>query len=392
MKTYLFLLLLLMRLQTIAQTPLSIRTENHCSYSGTAWENELYRFDDNAEINRRIQDILRDGGGEQNFTVIQTNVENVAAVMDNGQRYLLYSLDFIQKNTAIDVYGALAHAIGHHVNQHTLTEDRRQAEETEADFFMGYALFKTRFNKAVIDPFLEKFPSSHGISLAERRQNILAGYNKADNSLQFNSLQADNDPNIELLTLPTFTFKSCYATYNLPKETFDNQKTLGKVDEQLQLALDKQGYFQRSYFSVKNGFALVTQMEQYNPKDASIRNDRTRWLPFPARDKFSSVMDYLTSVILPNKGYFRLFVFVVTDKTFAASNDKVSKSEAAAWLSQGGNRLPKVLSDRLYIEGSSVSVLVYEFEVPQSNRVAKQICPTPKFDARTHLTQAGIKF
>lgn len=45
-----------------------------------------------------------------------------------------------------------------------------------------------------------------------------------------------------------------------------------------------------------------------------------------------------------------------------------------------------------YTEGYAVSALVYEFEVPESNHVAKQICPTPKFDAHTHLMKAGFGF
>jgi hypothetical protein len=394
MKNYIVFFLLVNCLQTFAQTPLSISTKNRCSYSGTAWEDELYRFDDNAQVEIWIKEILEAGNARQNFKIIQTNVENVAAIVDNGQRYLFYSLDFIQKATPIEVYGALAHEIGHHVNEHKLTTDFRQIEESEADFFMGYVLFKLKskiqFDKPRIEAFLQKLPSV--TPLSARVKTVFAGYDKGDNSLQLGSLQVDYDPKIENLLLPTFEFKTCYATFDLPKTTFSTIKTLGKVDEQLQLALDKQGFAQRSYFSVKNGFALVTQMEQYNQADGSSRNDRTRWLEFPARDNFSGIMDYFTSVLMPNKGYFRLFVFVVTDNAFKSKNERVSKTEATAWLSQGANRLPKVLVDMPYTEGYAVSVLVYEFEVPESNRKAKQVCPTPKFNARTHFMKAGIGF
>jgi hypothetical protein len=394
MKNCILLVLLFNSLPLFAQTPLSIPTQNHCSFSGTAWEDELYRFDDNAQVEAWIKEILIAGNAEQNFKIVPTNVENIASIVDNGQRYLYYSLDFIQKATPIDVYGALAHEIGHHVNGHSLTAERRQIEESEADFFMGYVLFKlkskTQFDKPRIEAFLQKLPSA--APFAARRKTVFAGYDKADHSLQFKSLQLENDPRLELLTLPTFEFKKCYATFDLDKTSFANKRTLGKVDEQLRLALDKRGYAQRSYFSVKNGYAIMTQMEQYNQGDATSRNDRTRWLEHPARDNFSSIMDYFTSVLMPNKGYFRLFVFVVTDNAFKSKDEHVSKNEAAAWLSQGANRLPKVLADMPYTEGYNVSVLVYEFEVPESNRKAKQVCPTPKFDARTHFMRAGITF
>jgi hypothetical protein len=394
MKNCILLVLLFKSLQIFAQTPLTIPTQNRCSFSGTMWEDELYRFDDNTQVDSWIREILVAGNATQNFKIVPTNVENVAAIVDNGQRYLFYSLDFIQKATPIDVYGALAHEIGHHVNGHTLTADRRQIEESEADFFMGYVLFKlkakTTFDKSRIEAFLQKMPSA--TSLSERREAVFSGFDKADHSLQFKSLQLDNDPKIELLTLPTFEFKKCYATFDLDKTSFAGNKTLGKVDEQLRVALDRRGYAQRSYFSVKNGYAIMTQMEQYNQGDATSRNDRTRWLEHPARDNFAGIMDYFTSVLMPNKGYFRLFVFVVTDNAFKSKDERVSKNEAAAWLSQGANRLPKVLAELPYTEGYNVSVLVYEFEVPESNRKAKQICPTPRFDARTHFIKAGFSF
>jgi hypothetical protein len=386
----------------LAQTPLSIPLKNHCAYSGTEWEEELYRFDGNAEVEGHIKEILTLGDAEQNFIIISTNVENIAAVVDNGQRYLFYSLDFIHKAKTIDIYGALAHEIGHHINKHALTDENRLREESEADFFMGYILSKKGFHNTkilsdtggtnVIQDFLQRMKSATKLEWDKRLRNIEKGFERADRSLQLNSLQFENDPNLLDLTLPSFTFKQCYTTTDIAKDRFVGSLNLGKIDEKLQLTLDQRGFTNRSYFSVKNGFALVTQMEQYNKNDGTSRNDRTRWLDYPARDNFSSIMDYFTSILMPNKGFFRLFVFVVTDTPFKSSNDRVSKREATAWLNQGANRLPKALATLPYTEGYAVSVLVYEFEVPESNHVAKQICPTPKFDARTHLMKAGLGF
>jgi hypothetical protein len=375
-----------------AQGPLSITTKNHCSYAGKAWEDDLYRFDGNANVESQIKEILKFGGAESNFSIVRTNVENVAAVVDNGQRYLLYSGDFVEKNAAMDVYAALAHEIGHLVNKHTLESDRKLVEESEADFFMGYVLSKKGVPKAAIESILNKFALASGVSIGDRRQSIFDGFEKATLAVEINGLQFGGDPETGELTLPTFEFKSCYTTSELPKMVFANKKTLGQVDEQLQKGLTAKGFAERRYFSVKNGYAIVTQMEQYNKKDASSRNDHTRWLDYPARSKFSGVMDYLTSVILPNKGYFRLFVFVVTNEAFKSTDAKVSKKEAAAWLSQGANRLPKLLAEMPYTEGYAVNVLVYEFEVPESNRAAKQVCPTSKFNAAKHLEMAGLNF
>jgi hypothetical protein len=392
MKHCILIFLLLNSLQIFGQGPLSIGTKNHCSYTGTAWEDDLYRFDGNADVDGRIKEILKLGGAELNFSIVRTNVENVAAVVDNGQRYLLYSGDFVEKNAAMDVYAALAHEIGHHVNKHSLENDRKIMEESEADFFMGYVLSKKGVQKSAIVAILNKFALTSGISVSDRQPSVFDGFDKATRAVELNGLAFGEAAKANEFSLPTFEFKSCYTTSELPKNLFVNKKTLGQVDEQLQKGLTAKGFAERRYFSVKNGYAIVTQMEQYNKKDASSRNDRTRWLDYPARSKFSGVMDYLTSVILPNKGYFRLFVFVVTNEAFKSTDAQVSKKEAAAWLNQGANRLPTLLAEMPYTEGYAVNVLVYEFEVPESNRAAKQVCPTSKFNAAKHLEMAGLNF
>lgn len=226
----------------------------------------------------------------------------------------------------------------------------------------------------------------------EEEQRIRQAIKEAEQQQGVKKVPETKSEEIVDETLPTFTFNQCYATFDIPNYNFIRCQTLGNINEQLQLSLDKKGYTQRSYFSVKNGFAIVTQMEQYEQEDGTIRNDRTRWLEYPARDNFKGIIDYFTSVVMPNKGHFRIFVFVITDLPFKSNNERISKSEAAAWLNKGLNRLPQSIANIGFTERYVVSVLVYEFEVPESNRVAKQVCPTPRFDARTHLMRAGIGF
>ena len=55
--------------------------------------------------------------------------------------------------------------------------------------------------------------------------------------------------------------------------------------------------------SVPNGFAIVTQMEQYN-KDGSLMSGSTyRWVDYPAQESFSLSWNYIKSLIYPKKGY-----------------------------------------------------------------------------------------
>ncbi len=375
-----------------AQEVLELNIAHRCVYSGGTMDSELYRFPDSEKVTAWVKEICELGDAALDFQVVQTNVENVSAVLDSQQRYLLYSLDFVEKSTPLEVIGALAHEIGHHANAHSLSAERRTIEELEADQFMGYVLSKKGFPKADIEAFLRKMPSSYGVAFEERRAAVWQGFDRADRAMQIKSLPFDNDPKLEAFTLPAFPWPppSCNARYELPETSLVGLKTLGDVERKIRMALDATGYAQRSYFSVPNGFALVTQLEQYNGEDGSVRNDRTRWLDYPKKDNFGGVMDYLKSVVMPQKGHFRLFVFVATNQLFGGSAQRVSKEQATAWLGQGFNKLPGSLAAAPLSAGYDVTALLYEFVVPESNRKPEQTCPSPLFDAKTHLMKSGL--
>jgi hypothetical protein len=375
-----------------AQELLELDTAHRCIYSGGVMDAELYRFPDSDKVNAWVKEIAELGDTPLDFEVMQANVENVSAVLDGEKRYLLYSLDFVEKNGELEVVGALVHEVGHHANGHIFKEERRKTEELEADQFMGYVLSKKGFSQSAIEAFLKKTPSSYGVSFEERRASVFEGFEKAGRAMQLKSLPFDNDPRANELTLPSFPWPppSCNARFELPENSFAGFKTLGDVERKIRMALDAKGYAQRSYFSVPNGFALVTQLEQYNGEDGSVRNDRTRWLDYPKKDNFNGVMDYFKSLVMPQKGYFRLFVFVVTNQPFGGGAQRVSKEQATAWLGQGFNKLPRSLVAASFSADYDVTALVYEFEVPESNHKPVQKCPSPRFDAKAHLQKCGI--
>lgn len=374
-----------------AQELLEWNVQKCCVYAGGKMDEELYRFPEDSRVSVWVQEIIGLGDGEMNFEVVQTNVENVSAVLDGKRRYLLYSLDFVQKSSELEVVGALAHEIGHHLNVHAFKEGHRLIEELEADQFMGYILSKKGFPKPDIVTFLTKLPSSYDIPLEKRREALFAGFAKAERAMQLNSLPFEDDLKLEALTLPAFPWPppACNARFELPPAFLSGLTTLGDAELKIRMALDAKGYAQRSYFSVPNGFALVTQLEQYNA-DGTLRNDRTRWLDYPAQDNFAGVMDYLKALVMPQRGYFRLFVFVVTNRSFGGNATHVSKAQATAWLSQGFNKLPRTIAAVPLTADFDITTLVYEFEVPESNRKPVQTCPSPRFDARTHLMKSGI--
>jgi hypothetical protein len=379
-----------------SQELLEINTAHKCIFSGNIMDEELYRYPTNEDVKSRVKDILLKGGAEQNFELVQTNVENVTAVISNGKRYILYSLDFIQKATNIEVNCALAHEIGHHVNNHNLIEAYRKNEELAADKFMGYALGKMAFREGEIINCIRNIKTLHNdANFEERRFAINEGYDKAIKSLQMNgALPFDNAVNNESreLTLPSFPWPppQCNSQFELNSSLFSDATVLHDIDKNIRRSLNNKGYSQHAYFSVPNGFAIVTQLEQYNGSDGTSRSDKTRWFDYPTREEFSGVVDYIKSFFFPNKGYFRLFVFIATNQPFNSTNKRVTKTEASAWLSQGFNKLPNNIANMPFTEGYAVTCLVYEFEVPESNRKPNQICPSPRFNAKTHLARAGI--
>ena len=76
------------------------------------------------------------------------DVDNAAAVVYNGKRFLLYNPDFLNSvnqagHTDWAGISILAHEMGHHLNGHTLrTGGSQPTDELEADEFSGFVLRK----------------------------------------------------------------------------------------------------------------------------------------------------------------------------------------------------------------------------------------------------------
>lgn len=389
MRRFLIFLLILCSTSALAQRRLRMSMDHQCIFSGGVMDSIIYMFEASEKVPEWVDEILEVTGQPKNFELIDASVENVTALVEGDRRVVLYSVDFVINKSALEVYAALAHEVGHHVHRHLLRPGQRMKEESEADVFMGFFLAKKGFKITDLETGLfRSMPSSYG--KANRRSAALEGFRKGENAMFAKSLAFEHDPRAQNLLLPSFNFDKCYTTCEIPNHTFAGRATLAKVDEKIRLVLDTRGYYNRSYFSVRNGFAVVAQMEQYNRNDATVRNDRTRWLDYPVKDNFAGMIDAISSVFVAQKGYFRIFVLVVTDSAFTSSGKQISKQEAAAWLNQGANRLPDDIGRLPFTSGYTVSALVYEFEVPQTTHNPRQVCPAPLYDARTHLIRSGL--
>ncbi len=95
-----------------------------------------------------VTEIIDVVGLKPRFELRAANIENAAAVIYNGKRYILYNERFLAAvNNAVRTDWAgvsiLAHEIGHHLNGHTLSRaGSNPGDELEADEFSGFVLRK----------------------------------------------------------------------------------------------------------------------------------------------------------------------------------------------------------------------------------------------------------
>jgi hypothetical protein len=380
-----------------AQDLLTPDTSQACIYSGTL-ETEIYLFDPSAAVSGMVEDILHTAGVTANFKLAAANVPVAVAAWVEGKRYLLYSQDYFQKIQDKSVaYGVLSHEIGHHSAEHTFNPDFRMKEELEADRFMGYIMSRlqgiTGLSQALDIP--DKVLFKYDIAPADRRTAITTGWERSDAYIKSKKNLEYRSPtkamgHAEALPIPSFPWPppQCAQRQTLLDNLTVAGKNLDEIDAKLRKALDARGYIQRSYFQTPGGFAIVTQLEQFNT-DGTSKTGANRWTDYPVQDDFNGVWDYLKSLVMPRPGNFRIFVFLATDAAYNLAPRKVPKEEAVGWLSIGLNRLPPQIGKMPTTGQHYLDALVYEFEAPQSTKKCSQKCPCIK-TGREHVIQSGL--
>ena len=140
-----------------------------------------------------VKEIIDVVGLKPRFELRAANIENAAAVIYNGNRYILYNEDFLAAiNNAVRTDWAgvsiLAHEIGHHLNGHTLARSgSNPADELEADEFSGFVLRKMGASlaeaQAAINLLSEERTSSTHPGRNYRLAAISKGWRNADAQL-----------------------------------------------------------------------------------------------------------------------------------------------------------------------------------------------------------------
>jgi hypothetical protein len=192
----------------------------------------------------------------------------------------------------------------------------------------------------------------------------------------------------EVTPIPKFTLPppKPSSTYVFEKSQFKKYKKLKEIDDIISSSLLANGYTEKSYFAVPNGFALVTRIEKMN-EDGTSAEPPDRWNIDKLNLKFS-IRNYLKALFFGTTGYYRVIVFVVTDKSFHTSKKKISRREAYAWLNEGNLTLPDYIGNMNFSNNHQIVSLVYEFSKKESG---EPILSDPsKLTGSIHLTQSNI--
>ncbi len=140
-----------------------------------------------------IDEIIEVIGLKPRFELRAADIENAAAVVYNGKRYILYNERFLNAiNNAVSTdwggVSILAHEIGHHLNGHTLSRSgSNPADELEADEFSGFVLRKMGASlqdaQAAIKLLSEERSSSTHPGRDYRLAAISKGWENADSQI-----------------------------------------------------------------------------------------------------------------------------------------------------------------------------------------------------------------
>jgi TolB-like protein len=181
---------------------------------------------------------------------------------------------------------------------------------------------------------------------------------------------------------------SSFAIISILDQMGDRQPSLHHADIILRNAFVHAGHYEISYYSVPDGFAVVSRLEQIEV-DGSPKPPPARWQKRVTQLELFSLKKYLQALFVAPPGYYRLIVFVVSPHQFSQSPSIISRDIAESWLRFGGNKLPEKLAQQPYTDQYVCTALIYEFEKSDKYEVALLIQPS-RLDAKTHLMKSGI--
>jgi prepilin-type N-terminal cleavage/methylation domain-containing protein len=197
-----------------------------------------------------------------------------------------------------------------------------------------------------------------------------------------------------LSSIPTFPWEPPQpsAFEIIPRDLLvghDERPTLRHVAEILDLAFRRAGYGEKSYYSVPDGFAIASRLEQINP-DGTPKDSSQRWSLDVTPVLHFSVSDYISALFKATPGHYRMVVFVVTPHPFKQNSKvKISPEDAKKWLAGGLNTLPQEIGARECTTDYVCTALIYEFRRVALDHQAEFVDPS-QLTGTIHLQKSGL--
>jgi len=164
--------------------------------------------------------------------------------------------------------------------------------------------------------------------------------------------------------------------------------TLGDVDTVLTQALNAEGYAGASYWGVRNGFALVTPLEQTDARGVAL-DGASRWSRNIAEMKSFSPTEYIRALLTAPPGYFRVIVFIVTSDSFTTTGTRGLFSTIELWATGGHTFLPDGIRSQPFTNQHKLTALVYEFQKKKSSDNPSTAVPG-RYTAQVHLERSKL--
>ena len=173
----------------------------------------------------------------------------------------------------------------------------------------------------------------------------------------------------------------------IPRQLLDGAKalqTLEDMNQRLRAALERQGYGDLSYYSIADGFALVTRLERF--VDSGKSDSKLRWQDAPPFD--FTLDNILTAMFSSKPGRFRVIAFIVTTKPFVANGKPLTGDSAKKLVGEGANVLPPSIGEKPASRAVQCTALIYEFAKPPGG--PPEFKAPGALDADGHLNGSGV--
>ncbi|WP_139237229.1 membrane-binding protein [Pontibacter akesuensis] len=186
-----------------------------------------------------VQEIINVVGLKPRFELRAADIDNAAAVVYNGERYILYSERFLASiNNAVHTdwggVSILAHEIGHHLNGHTLSRaGSNPADELEADEFSGFVLRKMGASMAEAQAAINLLSEDESSRTHPGRSYRLAAISKGWRSANDQLLASAKAPQPDQRMIATTPSRKATArateTHTAASASLDSRMVLSRV-------------------------------------------------------------------------------------------------------------------------------------------------------------------